>query len=67
MKSAGNAGPNALPANTSGDGAAPHVPQHVPAASDDPELARVVDAWPRLQEPIRAGILAMVETATRGG
>jgi hypothetical protein len=26
----------------------------------DPDLARVIDAWPRLQEAIRVGILAMI-------
>ncbi len=29
----------------------------------DPDLAAVVAAWPKLPEAIRAGILAMVETA----
>jgi hypothetical protein len=27
------------------------------------DLARVIDAWPTLPEPIRAGILAMVRAA----
>ena len=33
-----------------------------------PDLAAVVDAWPDLPEPIRAGIMAMVKAAsdTRG-
>jgi hypothetical protein len=30
---------------------------------DDPELQAVVAAWPRLAEPIRAGILAMVRAS----
>jgi hypothetical protein len=30
----------------------------------DPELARVIDCWPTLATPIRAGILAMVRAAT---
>lgn len=29
----------------------------------DPELARVVEAWPRLPGALRAGILAMVASA----
>lgn len=49
-----------------------HVPQPGGAESgalgareapSDPELAAVVDAWPTLAEPIRAGILAMVRAA----
>ena len=31
----------------------------------DPDLAAVVDAWPSLPEPIRAGIIAMVEATQR--
>lgn len=29
----------------------------------DPDLAAVVDAWPKLPEAIKAGILAMVKAA----
>jgi len=29
----------------------------------DSELASVIDAWPRLPGPVKAGILAMVEAA----
>jgi len=29
----------------------------------DPELAKVIDAWPMLPEAIRAGIVAMVKAA----
>ncbi len=32
-------------------------------APADPELAAVVEAWPALPEPIRAGILAMVRAS----
>jgi len=31
-----------------------------------PDLAAVIDAWPALPEPIRAGILAMVRAAAPG-
>jgi N-acetylneuraminic acid mutarotase len=31
----------------------------------DERLAAVVEAWPDLPEPIRAGIAAMIETTTR--
>jgi hypothetical protein len=37
------------------------------AALDDPDLATVVDAWDRLPEAVRAGILAMVKAASKGG
>jgi hypothetical protein len=29
----------------------------------DPDLAKIIDAWPTLPEPIRAGILAMIRAA----
>jgi hypothetical protein len=32
--------------------------------TDDPDLAAVVAAWPKLPEAIRAGILAMVKAAS---
>jgi hypothetical protein len=41
------------------------APETVPETTPDPELAAVVRAWPTLPEPIRAGILAMVN-ATKG-
>jgi hypothetical protein len=31
----------------------------------DPDLAAVVDAWPKLPEALKAGILAMVKAAAR--
>jgi len=34
-------------------------------APTDPDLAALIDAWPRLPEPIKAGILALVR-ATGG-
>jgi hypothetical protein len=32
----------------------------------DPDLATVVNAWDRLPEAIRAGIVAMVQAASKG-
>jgi len=29
----------------------------------DPDLARVIDAWPHLPEPVKAGIVAMIQAA----
>jgi hypothetical protein len=31
----------------------------------DPDLARLVDAWPTLSDALRAGIVAMVEAASK--
>jgi hypothetical protein len=31
--------------------------------SIDPDLASLINAWPKLAEPIRAGILAMIRAA----
>ena len=36
------------------------------ACQTDPELARIVDAWPTLPEPIRRAIAALVGAAPRG-
>jgi hypothetical protein len=36
------------------------------AAPTDPDLAAVIDAWDRLPEAVRAGIVAMVKAASRG-
>ena len=33
------------------------------SALNDPELQRIVDAWPKLPEPLRAALLAIVQTA----
>jgi hypothetical protein len=38
-------------------------PQPFPFSPSDPELASIVQAWPNLPGPIRAGILAMVKAA----
>ena len=32
----------------------------------DPDLARLIDAWPTLPEAIRAGIIAMIQAARKG-
>ncbi|MGO8899023.1 MAG: hypothetical protein ACLQU5_11860 [Isosphaeraceae bacterium] len=40
----------------------PHQRQFMP-----PDLAAIVDAWPNLPEPLKAGILAMVRVAGKGG
>jgi len=32
----------------------------------DPALARLIEAWPRLPEALRAGILAMIDVAGKG-
>jgi len=34
-----------------------------PLVPADPDMARVVDAWPRLSKAIKAGILALVQAA----
>jgi hypothetical protein len=61
--SAGECDPNSLPANASGDADSSHVPQHVPAAPNDPDLARVIATWPDLPPHIKAAVLALVGTA----
>jgi hypothetical protein len=33
---------------------------------NDPDLATVVNAWDRLPEAVRAGIVAMVKAASKG-
>ncbi len=35
-----------------------------PTGGENSDLARVVEAWPVLPEPIRRAVLALVETAT---
>jgi hypothetical protein len=37
-----------------------------PAGPLDPDLARILDAWPGLPDPIRRAIVALVESATGG-
>jgi len=61
---------NLLPDNTSGDTsprpdrALTKTPPETP--STDPDLARLVEAWPILSTPIRAAVLALVQSATGG-
>jgi hypothetical protein len=33
----------------------------------DPDLALLIEAWPTLPEAVRAGIVAMVKAASKGG
>jgi hypothetical protein len=59
---------NSLPHKTSDDTAAELAPQLAPGSENpapiaiptDPDLARVLAAWPELSEPIRRAILALV-------
>ena len=37
-----------------------------PKAVSNPELTAVIDAWADLPEPVRRGVLAMVEAVTGG-
>jgi hypothetical protein len=37
------------------------------AQKTPPDLTAVIDAWPKLPEAIKAGILAMVKAASEGG
>jgi hypothetical protein len=39
------------------------VPDALSDALTDPDLARIVGAWPTLPEPIRRAVLALIETA----
>jgi hypothetical protein len=32
----------------------------------DPDLARLIDAWPKLPEALRAGILGIIDAARKG-
>jgi hypothetical protein len=33
----------------------------------DPDLARLIDAWPTLPDALRSGILAMIDAARKNG
>jgi hypothetical protein len=47
----------------------PTPAHHLPTEPPDPgpDLAELVAAWPALPEPIRAGILAMIRSASGKG
>jgi hypothetical protein len=51
-----------LPANTSGTADRPLAPQ-LAQDPEDPDLARLVAAWPSLPEHIRAAVVALVAAA----
>jgi hypothetical protein len=48
---------------SSSDAALSSVAHQLPKATD-PDLARMVEAWPDLPQHIRAAILALAQTAT---
>jgi len=55
----------ACPTKTSGEGKGV-LAQHLSRAPEnDPDLATVIAAWPSLPEPIKAGIVAMVNAAQK--
>jgi hypothetical protein len=45
----------------------PLIAHHLPVdtCQTDPDLAAVIDAWDRLPEAVRAGIVAMVRAAVK--
>ena len=55
---------NLNPGNTSGD-AVSDVALGVAQNVSDPDLARVVDAWPALPDAIRRAVLALIGSAMR--
>ena len=56
-------GHNCEPASASGDGVfSPAHPPTLPADSD-PDLARVVAAWPDLSDAIRAAVVTLIDAA----
>jgi hypothetical protein len=63
MPHPGNAEPNPKTGETPpfGDAGSLHNP-----AETDPDLARIIAAWPTLPEPIRRAMLALVESAPGG-
>jgi len=48
------------------DVVAPVVAEPKKTAPADPELSRFIDAWPTLPKAVRAGIVAMIDAATKG-
>jgi hypothetical protein len=55
--------PKSIPYSTSGDAPSPVAAQLPAEAEIDPELARILKAWPRLPAHIKAAILALVGPA----
>jgi hypothetical protein len=51
-----------------GPSLAPEVAPSIspPAGPVDPDLVRMLDAWPGLPDPIRRAIVALVESVTGG-
>ena len=54
---------NPLPTGTSGD-PAPALARGLAHALSDPDLQRIIDAWPVLPDHIRQAVLALVGTAS---
>jgi hypothetical protein len=57
LRGAGRSG--AAQSGAAGSGTGPH------GAATDPELRRVIDAWPQLPDDIKARVLALVGAVTR--
>jgi len=53
-----------LPAKASGNNSGP-LTAPLTCVAGDPDLARILDAWPDLPEHIKAAVLALVEAAGR--
>ena len=45
---------------------APVVADQVETTPADPDLVRLIEAWPRLPEAVRAGIVAMLNATLKG-
>ena len=56
-------GRNLEPASTCGDVVFSPAHPPTPPNGSDPELARVVDAWPDLAEHVRATVLTLIDVA----
>jgi hypothetical protein len=55
--------PSVNPDPSLAPGLAPRTGSHPPEPPADPDLARVVAAWPELPAHIKAAVLALVGTA----
>jgi hypothetical protein len=55
--------PNPLQDNTSGASPSSVARQLPTEAEIDPDLARIIDAWPTLPAQLRAAVMALVGTA----